>query len=305
MRMRLETEKTSVQDDLLYTITNIQRFATHDGPGIRTVVFFKGCPLHCPWCANPETWRAEPELFHDDSLCMGCGRCVTACPKGAVAVIGGKARVNRTLCDGCGSCVTACLNKAMEVTGNRMTIPEILAEIRKDDEYYQASGGGVTLSGGEVFAQDPVPLLRALKDAGYHTAIETEGAYDLEKLAAALPWIDLVYHDVKHCDPHKLKKFTGADAEEITRHLRYLKDSDVRTIIRIPVIPGFNLEDLDNIRGYVKDLGFSKMQLLPFHPMGKGKWHKLDRRYPYEQTPMMDKTQLDAWREAGTEIGGH
>lgn len=186
-----------------------------------------------------------------------------------------------------------------------MTIPEILAEIRKDDEYYQASGGGITLSGGEVFAQDPVPLLRALKDAGYHTAIETEGAYDLEKLAAALPWIDLVYHDVKHCDPHKLKKFTGADAEEITRHLRYLKDSDVRTIIRIPVIPGFNLEDLDNIRGYVKDLGFSEMQLLPFHPMGKGKWHKLDRRYPYEQTPMMDKTQLDAWREAGTEIGGH
>ncbi|WP_300938005.1 glycyl-radical enzyme activating protein, partial [Faecalibaculum rodentium] len=171
--MRQETEKTSVQDDILYTITSSQRFATPDGPGIRTVVFFKGCPLHCPWCANPETWQKEPELFHDDSLCTGCGRCVLVCPKRAVAVIDGKARVNRRICDGCAKCTDACLNKAMEVTGKRMTIPEILVEIRKDDEYYQASGGGITLSGGEIFAQDPVPLLKTLKEQGYHTAIET------------------------------------------------------------------------------------------------------------------------------------
>lgn len=305
MRMRQETEKTSVQDDILYTITSIQRFATHDGPGIRTVVFFKGCPLHCPWCANPETWQKEPELFHDDSLCSGCGRCVLVCPKRAVAVIDGKARVNRRICDGCAKCTDACLNKAMEVTGKRMTIPEILVEIRKDDEYYQASGGGITLSGGEIFAQDPVPLLKALKEQGYHTAVETEGAYGLEKLEQAMPWIDLVYHDVKHCDPAKLKKFTGADFAEITDHLRYLKDSGKPVIIRIPVIPGFNLDELEDIRMYVKELGFDRIQLLPFHPMGKGKWQKLDRQYPYEQTPMMDKTQLESFRDEATEIGGH
>lgn len=303
--MKAETEKTSVQDEILYTITNIQRFATHDGPGIRTVVFFKGCPLHCPWCANPETWKREPELFHDDSLCTGCSRCVQVCPKQAVTVTGGKARVNRSLCNGCGKCTQACLNKAMEITGRSMSIASILEEVAKDDEYYQASGGGVTLSGGEIFAQDPVPLLKALKERGYHTAIETEGAYDLEKLEQALDWIDLVYHDVKHCDPEKLKKVTGADAADIRKHLRFLKASGKPAVIRIPVIPGFNLEDLEDIRTYVKDLGFTKIQLLPFHPMGKGKWQKLDRRYPYEQTPMMDKAQLESFRDEATEIGGH
>ena len=292
------------RDEARYTITNIQRFATHDGPGIRTVVFFKGCRLHCPWCANPETWKPEPELFHDDSLCTGCGRCQKACPAKAIAISAGKAVISRELCTGCGSCVTACLNKAMEITGQVMTVREILAEVDKDRDYYQVSRGGVTLSGGEVFQQDPVPLLQALKARGYHTAVETEGAYGLEKLQQALPWIDLVYHDVKHCDGKKLKQFTGGDLEEIEEHLRYLKTTDVPVVIRVPVIPGFNQGDLEDIRFYVRHLGFEQMQLLPFHPMGKGKWHKLDRRYPYEQTPMMDKEIRADFADEGTRIGG-
>lgn len=285
-------------------VSNIQRFATHDGPGIRTVIFLKGCGLHCPWCANPETWSKKKQLFHDAAKCVGCGRCQAACPRQAISIRDGKAHIDRQRCDSCGKCVKACLKDALEVAGHRMSLEEILAEVAKDDEYYQTSGGGVTVSGGELFCQEALPLLQALKEKGYHVTIETEGQYELKKLQEALPYIDLVFHDVKHCDPEKLKKVTGADFGEIESHLRFLQASGKETIIRVPVIPGFNRDQLDEIIAYVKGLGFERIQLLPFHPMGKGKWAKLGLRYPYAQEPMMDKASLSAYADDMVKIGG-
>lgn len=287
-----------------YLLSNLQRFATHDGPGIRTVLFFKGCSLHCPWCANPETWHSQPELFFDPERCVGCGRCAKACSDQAIRIEKGKAVLNRKDCTGCGACAKACLNEALELCGRFWSLKEILTEIGKDDAYYQASGGGITLSGGEALNQDVLPLLQALKARGYRVALETEGAYSLERLEQALPYLDLVFHDVKHCDPAKLKRVTGADLTEIESHLQLLKQSNVQTIIRIPVIPGFNQDDLPKLLDYVKSLGFEEIQLLPFHRLGISKWKKLGRSCRYEKTPMMDKNSLKPYAEAKIQIGG-
>lgn len=288
----------------VWRLTNIERFATHDGPGIRTVLFFKGCGLHCPWCANPETWRREPELFHDKTRCVGCGQCVTLCSQSAIEIREGRAFVNRSVCNACGSCVKACLQDALEITGRDWSLSKILEEIGKDDDYYAASGGGVTLSGGEVFLQEVQPLLKALKKKGYHVAVETEGQFPLSALKEALPWLDLVYHDVKHCDFEKLRKVCGADLPEIEAHLRLLKESQLPVIIRVPLIPGFNDQELEAIIAWIRKRGFETIQLLPFHPLGKGKWTKLDRTYAFENEPRLKKEALERYRQDGITTGG-
>lgn len=270
-------------------VSNIERFATHDGPGIRTVVFFKGCSLHCPWCANPETWHKEKEVLHDQRKCTLCGRCEKACPKGAITVQE-TWKIDRRLCDGCGQCETVCLSDAVEINGQDMDEEEILDIIAKDDDYYKASGGGVTLSGGEVFHQDPVPLLRRLKEKGYHVAVETEGAYDKEKILAALPYVDLFLFDLKSVDAAKLKKVTGANLDQILENIACVPRD--RLILRCPVIPGFNEASVKDIIARAAEMGVRQLHLLPYHSFGKAKWHRLDRPYIYEDLPPMDAARL-------------
>ena len=275
-------------------VSNIQRFATHDGPGIRTVVFFKGCPLHCPWCANPETWHDKKEILHDTRKCTLCRRCEKVCPNHALSV-GGSWTIDRSKCVGCGKCEKACLNDALELVGADMYIDEVIAEIMKDDDYYEASGGGVTLSGGEVFRQDPLPLLKKLKELNYDVTVETEGAYTSDRLIPCIPYIDRFYFDLKSADAKKLKRITGADLDQVLQSIRSI-DPD-RVTIRVPVIPGFNDQEIPDIIEMVSKLGVKTMHLLPYHAFGKGKWHRLGRPYIYEDEPAMDRALLEPYKQ--------
>ena len=285
-------------------VSNIERFATHDGPGIRTTIFVKGCPLHCPWCANPETWTLDTILMHDEKKCVRCHCCQKVCEKKAID-FDPDFKINRNLCDGCQKCMDVCIPEAISFSGKEMTIDEILEEISKDDAYYKNSNGGITLSGGEPLFQfeEVFKLIQILKEKGYHIAIETTGMYNLNVLKKVEPYIDLFLHDIKHLNKEKLESITGASKEIIFNNLDYLsKTCKEKVIIRTPVIPGFNEEIVKDIILYAKEKGFKEVNLLPYHSLGKNKWHNLKKDYVYENEKMMDKSHLSSYTELGKEL---
>ena len=285
-------------------VSNIERFATHDGPGIRTTIFLKGCPLHCPWCANPETWTLATILMHDEKKCVRCHCCQKVCEKMAID-FDPDFKINRNLCDGCQKCMDVCIPEAISFSGKEMTIDEILEEISKDDAYYKNSNGGITLSGGEPLFQfeEVFKLIQILKEKGYHIAIETTGMYNLNVLKKVEPYIDLFLHDIKHLNKEKLESITGASKEIIFNNLDYLsKTCKEKVIIRTPVIPGFNEEIVKDIILYAKEKGFKEVNLLPYHSLGKNKWHNLKKDYVYENEKMMDKSHLSSYTELGKEL---
>ncbi|MBR2745971.1 MAG: glycyl-radical enzyme activating protein [Erysipelotrichaceae bacterium] len=286
-------------------VSNIERFATHDGPGIRTTVFLKGCPLHCPWCANPETWRLEPVLMHDEKKCVRCHSCQTVCPEGAIDFNPAFVLYSKK-CTICGRCVEVCIPEALSVNGKDMTAEEIISEISKDDDYYRNSNGGVTLSGGEpLFQYERVlDLLKNLKEKGYHTALETTGMYSSEKLKQAEKYVDLFLFDFKHVDAGKLKEVTGGDFEVITGNLEYLlKTCQEKVIVRTPVIPDFNSDVIKEIINWAAERKAPEINLLPYHSLGKNKWNDLGRTYSYEKYPMMDKSELSEYAVFGESLG--
>lgn len=285
-------------------VSNIERFATHDGPGIRTTIFLKGCPLHCPWCTNPETWTLDTILMHDEKKCVRCHCCQKVCEKRAID-FDPDFKINRNLCDGCQKCMDVCIPEAISFSGKEMTIDEILEEISKDDAYYKNSNGGITLSGGEPLFQfeEVFKLIQILKEKGYHIAIETTGMYNLNVLKKVEPYIDLFLHDIKHLNKEKLESITGASKEIIFNNLDYLsKTCKEKVIIRTPVIPGFNEEIVKDIILYAKEKGFKEVNLLPYHSLGKNKWHNLKKDYVYENEKMMDKSHLSSYTELGKEL---
>ena len=285
-------------------VSNIERFATHDGPGIRTTIFLKGCPLHCPWCDNPETWTLDTILMHDEKKCVRCHCCQKVCEKRAID-FDPDFKINRNLCDGCQKCMDVCIPEAISFSGKEMTIDEILEEISKDDAYYKNSNGGITLSGGEPLFQfeEVFKLIQILKEKGYHIAIETTGMYNLNVLKKVEPYIDLFLHDIKHLNKEKLESITGASKEIIFNNLDYLsKTCKEKVIIRTPVIPGFNEEIVKDIILYAKEKGFKEVNLLPYHSLGKNKWHNLKKDYMYENEKMMDKSHLSSYTELGKEL---
>ncbi|MSS01361.1 glycyl-radical enzyme activating protein [Floccifex porci] len=285
-------------------VSNIERFATHDGPGIRTTIFLKGCPLHCPWCANPETWTLDTILMHDEKKCVRCHCCQKVCEKMAID-FDPDFKINRNLCDGCQKCMDVCIPEAISFSGKEMTIDEILEEISKDDAYYKNSNGGITLSGGEPLFQfeEVFKLIQILKEKGYHIAIEITGMYNLNVLKKVEPYIDLFLHDIKHLNKEKLESITGASKEIIFNNLDYLsKTCKEKVIIRTPVIPGFNEEIVKDIILYAKEKGFKEVNLLPYHSLGKNKWHNLKKDYVYENEKMMDKSHLSSYTELGKEL---
>ena len=285
-------------------VSNIERFATHDGPGIRTTILLKGCPLHCPWCANPETWTLDTILMHDEKKCVRCHCCQKVCEKKAID-FDPDFKINRNLCDGCQKCMDVCIPEAISFSGKEMTIDEILEEISKDDAYYKNSNGGITLSGGEPLFQfeEVFKLIQILKEKGYHIAIETTGMYNLNVLKKVEPYIDLFLHDIKHLNKEKLESITGASKEIIFNNLDYLsKTCKEKVIIRTPVIPGFNEEIVKDIILYAKEKGFKEVNLLPYHSLGKNKWHNLKKDYVYENEKMMDKSHLSSYTELGKEL---
>ncbi len=278
-------------------VMEIQRFAVHDGPGIRTLVFLKGCAMHCPWCSNPESQSPNRQLLYDAAKCIGCGRCAGVCPVPGAITLNGQGRpvFDRHLCTTCGLCGEVCLQNAIDFSGSRMTAEEIARLVLRDRDYYDQSGGGVTFSGGEALLQGEalLPLLRLLKEEGLHVAVETCGQFPAHLLPPLLPCIDLFLFDVKHVDPALLHSVTGGDAALIDANLSAILAAGRPVVARVPVIPGFNHspEAMEAIFAYCAAKGITELHLLPYHTLGKGKYARLGR--PYTLTaPMLTKGDL-------------
>ena len=266
------------------TVFNIQRYSIDDGPGIRTTVFFKGCPLSCVWCSNPESQNLAPELMHRESICKRCYRCVAACPVGAITVGADGIDIDRDVCTVCGDCVEVCPHDAMRITGREMTVDEVMDVIRRDADFYRDSGGGITLSGGEVLLQPDFALavFKASKELGFHTTLDTAGQGDTEALKRLLPYVDLVYFDIKHIDPKVHRAQAGRTNEAILSNFKEVAASDVPVVVRVPVVPGFN--DSSDAISDIADLVATEspgatVHLLPYHRYGQQKYDMLGLDY--------------------------
>ncbi len=268
-------------------VFDIQRFCLHDGPGLRTTVFLKGCPLACRWCSNPESQRFEPELFFNAARCMRCGGCVEACPRSAILRrADGSIAIDRDRCLVCGACEAVCPMGALVRKGREMTAAEVLREVERDRSFYETSGGGATVSGGEPFGQPDFlhELLAEFKAAGISTAVETSLYAEWRDIAPRLPLLDNLLVDVKHPDSARHEEWTGVGLGQIRRNLEYLLAGHDRVLVRIPVIPGCNT-DPASLEGFAElfgDLGVRRVELLPYHVLGEGKYRMLDRGYPGE-----------------------
>ncbi|MCI9613909.1 MAG: glycyl-radical enzyme activating protein [Dorea sp.] len=267
-------------------ITNIQKFSIHDGDGIRTSVFFKGCPLKCEWCHNPETQRYEREIQYDPDKCTGCGSCVRVCPSHAVVLEDGKPVTDRKACTLCGRCENFCPAGIREVVGKEYTVKELVRELMKDQIFYEDSGGGVTFSGGEVMTMDMDYILavaRELHRQDITLTIDTCGYVPYEKLESLLPYVDTFLYDVKVMDPEIHRKYIGTDNKLILENLVRLAKDGARIYIRIPVIREVNgnEKNMKETIAFLKehDIHPPQINLLPYHDTGRGKYPKLDMEY--------------------------
>ena len=266
-------------------VFDIQRFSLHDGPGIRTTVFLKGCPLKCLWCHNPESWYLDTELLYREDKCQNCMACVKVCPVGCHKIVNGKHCLDRSLCIACGKCVDACIYSALRLMGKKMDAKEVIKEVMKDMPYYDSSNGGITISGGEPTLQFEftLELLKRAKEQGIHTCIETSGMAPIGKIKELVKYTDLFLFDIKETDTLKHKKFTGTGNEIILQNLDYIYSTGTEIILRCPFIPGLN-DGGEEIRGIVELLNkypnIKSAEILPYHDLGKSKWRELDRSEP-------------------------
>lgn len=280
------------------TVFNIQRFSIHDGPGIRTTVFLKGCNLRCFWCHNPEAWETEPQVQFFPEKCIACGACVEVCENDAQLLNGDQRLYLRDLCTSCMSCVQECFSGALEQSGKVYTVEDILAEIERDRTYYQFSDGGVTFSGGEPFLQQPFlkEVLQACKEAGFHTAVDTALNVPWALVEEVLPYTDLFLVDVKAFDDEIHHQATGVSNRRILDNLKLLSAVHPQIWIRIPVIPGVNdsASELESISMYLATLESIRwIELLPFHTLGSEKYPSLGMDYPAQGLVMPSKNDME------------
>ena len=288
-------------------VFNIQRFSIHDGPGIRTTVFMKGCPLKCGWCSNPESQELLPQLMVRDIKCTACGQCVETCPKNAVTLTKERGRqIDWDLCSQCFECVEGCLYGSLEVIGKYMGIEEIVKEVEQDRIFYKNSGGGVTISGGDPMLQHQfvLRLLKALKEESFHTALDTSGYASEEIFDEILHYVDLILFDIKQLNSEKHLRYTGVSNDLILTNAR-IASKKVRTWFRIPLIEGFNdsPEDMKRAAQMAKELGVEKISILPYHEGGQSKSSQIGKSYSMSQAKAPDEEHINRLREIEFDIG--
>ena len=297
------------EKDIVGRVYDIQGFSVQDGPGVRTTAFLKGCPLHCPWCHSPESQAFYPQLSWISMRCQGTGlcqsRCIKACAKGAVELAEQREdaktgemlqmiHVKRDICDNCGDCAKVCYPKALYICGEDYTVERLAQRLLQDRKFYERSGGGVTISGGEALSQADftVAILKRMKEEGVHTALDTTGFASWETVERTLPWTDLYLYDLKHMDSEKHRQIIGVPNETILLNARKLAAAGKKLQVRIPVIPMFN-NDAENIRAtaaFCKELGdaVTVVQLLPYHNLGVTKYLRISDKPVAEATPPSD-----------------
>ncbi|AWI07139.1 choline TMA-lyase-activating enzyme [Clostridium drakei] len=291
------------------TIFNIQKYNMYDGDGVRTLIFFQGCPLRCKWCANPEGMIKKNRVMFKSNLCVDCGACVSVCPTGIHTMnsVTLKHEVNNDIdCIGCGKCKDACIKSAISIVGEVKTISELLKIVEEDRTFYEVSGGGVTLGGGEVLMQPEAAssLLMACKQSGINTAIETCGYAKLESVLKVAEFTDLFLFDIKHINSDKHFQWTGVRNEQILENLKELLHRKYNVKIRMPLLKGVNdqREDIQKTMEFLKPYkdyrNFKGIDLLPYHKMGVNKYKQLGMEYPIKDDPSLtdeDLNRIEEW----------
>ena len=299
------TDRTSGVTGLIF---DIKKFAVHDGPGIRTTVFMKGCPLRCWWCHNPESIKSKPEIVFFENKCIGCKRCLEACGTGALRIEDGVRVHDRDTCIVCGKCAEACYAEAQVQEGKEVTVEEVLEEVEKDRPFYENSNGGMTVSGGEPMLQKEfvLELLKQAKAADLHNAMDTSGHAKWEDLEEVFQYVDLVLFDMKHMDSEKHKEFTGIGNQLILENAKRIRNLGKPMMLRIPVIPSCNdsLENMQAAADFFKDFPtIEYVEFLPYHRLGESKWERLGMTYRLKGVETPSEERLDELQKPFEEAG--
>lgn len=289
-------------------ITDIQRFSLNDGPGIRTTVFLKGCNLHCAWCHNPEAIRMTNELMVYPANCIGCGHCVPVCPSGARSIAAGVLQFDRSRCTACGACAAVCFPGALKMAGRSVSVEEVMGEILQDHAYYADSGGGVTLSGGELFCQAEFAdaLIDACRKEKIPVAVETNLNWQFESVRPILEKLDLIMFDVKIFDSVEHKRWTDVENAELLDNARRLDTLNRPLIARTPLIPGAtdSAENIRAIAGFLRNFrNLRCYELLNFNPLGESKYRALEEKNPFVSARPLKPEALNRLREAAESVG--
>jgi len=289
-------------DNMEGIVFNIQRYSIDDGPGVRTTVFLKGCPLKCLWCSNPESQSPQPELSYRYTACKRCGTCVRVCPNHAISLDESGVRIDRSLCRVCGTCVKECAAQALKISGQKMTVDEVMKVVKKDMDYYEASGGGITCSGGEILCQPDfvAELFRRCRELNIHTNADTSGFGPAEAMEKILSFSDLVFYDLKHMDPAAHKKLTGVSNEIILGNLAMAVEKGVPVVIRVPLIPEYNNSD-ENLRALAETVSRiapnAPVEFLPYHRYGANKYPMVGMRYQLEDLRTLTEEETNRAKE--------
>jgi pyruvate formate lyase activating enzyme len=306
---RVQVSEMEVVSPRSAIITNIQGFSIHDGPGIRTVVFFKGCPLSCQWCANPECLSMKPQMGFIKSLCTECGRCMEVCENKAICRQAGAHRVDYSRCTACGKCKDHCYYGALIRYGSSMTVAEVWDAVRRDKMFYDTSGGGITVSGGEPMLWSK--FIRELFELSHteqiDTCMETCGLADPEALLDIIPVTDHFLFDLKHMDAEVHKKYTGQTNSQILKNAALLMEHGADVVFRQPLIPGINdsLLNIEAIAGFLNGLGKNaiRLQIMPYHRMGQSKYEALNMQCIMDGRGMAEDEQVEAAKKAYIDHG--